>query len=119
MTTTSDPTTSTPAIELPETELPTPEAPKPRRRRLVTALAVAVLAAGGATVWVATSGGGEPDPAPVVEVVDEGQQYGSADAAERQTAPDGQTFGSADAAEEQTSPDEQPLPDGADPRQIP
>ena len=119
MTTTSAPTTSSPTIELPESELPTPPSAKPRRRRLVTALAVAFLAAGGATVWVATSGGGDADPVPVESVVEQGQQYGSADAAERQTAPDGQTFGSADAAEEQTSPDEQPLPDGTDPRVIP
>jgi hypothetical protein len=119
MTTTSDPTTAAPTIELPESEVPTPPATKPRRGRLVTALAAAVLAAGAATVWISTSGGGDADPVPVETVVEEGQQYGSADAAERQTAPDGQSYGSADAAEEQTSPDEQPLPDGADPRVLP
>ncbi len=135
MSTTTDPTTTAPtatapSIAVPETDRPHPTAPRPRRRRLVTGLALATLAATGGTVWVVTGGGGDAGSAPV-EIVEDGrwggpdvyehsrpapegtatggQEFGSADAAERQTAPetaraDGQQYGSADAAEGWTLP---------------
>jgi hypothetical protein len=86
-------------------------------------VAAATLAVGGGTFWIATSAGSGDTTAPAVESVDEGQRYGSADAAERQLAPEGQRYGSADAAEHQTTPDapaeEQQSPSGTDPRQLP
>ena len=120
---TVDATTTAPSTEVPETDLPNPPAAKPRRRRLV-ALALATVAAAGGTAWILAASGGDAGPAPVEIVEDgryggpdiyehsipapDGQTYGSADAAERQTAPegtgpDGQTYGSADAAEYQTA----------------
>jgi len=120
MTTTSVPTTTAPSIAAPETDLTTPPAPRRRPRRLVTALALAALAGGGATVWVTAAGGGDAAP---VEIVQDGRSGGPDVYEHGRPAPegattDGQQFGSADAAERQTAP-EQPLPSGTDPRVFP
>ena len=121
--TTTEPTATAPSIEVPETDTPTPPAARPRRRRLVAALAVATLAAAGGTAWLITAGGGDAAGSDPVEIVEDGR-YGGPDIYEHSIpAPDGQTYGSADAAEHQTAPaaptSDQPLPDGPDPRQLP
>ena len=106
MSTTTDPTTTEPTTTaaptaVPETDLPTAPAARPRRRRLVTALALATVAAAGGTAWVIAAGGGDSGPAPV-EIVEDGR-YGGPDIYEHSIpAPDGQQYGSADAAERRT-----------------
>ena len=113
MSTTTDPTTTEPPRStrprrprrstVPETDLPNPPAAKPRRRRLV-ALALATVAAAGGTAWMIAAGGGDAGPAPV-EIVEDGR-YGGPDIYEHSIpAPGGQTYGSADAAERQTAPE--------------